>query len=185
MKNTGSRCTRGKEKSLPMIHVHTLVPYSLYVRRGFREASNGGATTIRATTTTANTTTTTPRGGCTKTPWWGSGSRPHSPPLEMISVATRSREPQHVPCPSQTEPARLLDCPFAVRSPSLFLSVRASTKNSQVRGPGKVYDERVKRSKEKSTQCTLSYPFFDRIRWLTSVDYNEIITNILPLESQR
>ncbi|KAI4499672.1 hypothetical protein M0802_005242 [Mischocyttarus mexicanus] len=60
-------------------------------------------TTMRTRTRTGTTTGTTPRGGCTETPWWGSDSRPHSPPLEMISVATRSREPQqhdYARCPS-------------------------------------------------------------------------------------
>lgn len=90
----------------------------------------------RATTTTANTTTTTPRGGCTKTPWWGSGSRPHSPPLEMISVATRSREPQHVSYPSQSEPVCLLYCPLVLdsRSYTIFLSVYVFIKIRLFRG---------------------------------------------------
>ncbi|KAK9310592.1 hypothetical protein QLX08_000143 [Tetragonisca angustula] len=39
------RSIREKERSLPLLYVYILVPYSLYVQRGFREASNGGATT--------------------------------------------------------------------------------------------------------------------------------------------
>lgn len=38
-------CEKKREVSLPMMYVYILVPYSLYVQRGFREASNGGATT--------------------------------------------------------------------------------------------------------------------------------------------
>ena len=38
-------CEKKKEVSLPMMYVYILVPYSLYVQRGFWEASNGGATT--------------------------------------------------------------------------------------------------------------------------------------------
>ncbi|KAH0945761.1 hypothetical protein HN011_007077 [Eciton burchellii] len=65
------------------------------------------------------TTTTTSRGGCTKTPWWGSGCRPYSPPLEMISVATRSREPQHVtvaPCAVPLSHSASLPSPEVFRS---------------------------------------------------------------------
>lgn len=74
---------------------HALHVQCARVRMRARGVSRGWHTTT-TTTSTMCTTTTTPRGGCTKTPWWGSGCRPYSPPLEMISVATRSREPQHV-----------------------------------------------------------------------------------------
>ena len=111
----------------------------------------------RVTTTTANTTTTTPRGGCTKTPWWGSGWRPHSPPLEMISVATRSREPQHVPCPSQSELNSLLDSSLCIR---FSLRCVFSLKIGYFGEHERVYGGCGKGKSENFPRCILIYPFF-------------------------
>jgi len=102
-RKTGRKRERERERErggrggrrLSLWHITYSAHVCVCVRGGFR----GAGTTM--TSAMCTTTTTTSRGGCTKTPWWGSGCRPYSPPLEMISVATRSREPQHVtvaPC---------------------------------------------------------------------------------------
>lgn len=123
MREERERARERESLSLPMMYVYILVPYSLYVQRGFREASNGGATTTSYNHDGEHDYYDT-AWGLHEDPWWGSGCRPHSPPLEMISVATRSREPQHVPCPSQSEPNSLLDTTLGVRSSRTLFFVR-------------------------------------------------------------
>lgn len=148
------RSVREEERSLPLLYVYILVPYSLSCKGGFERLATVEPRQ-RITTTTANTTTTTPRGGCTKTPWWGSGWRPHSPPLEMISVATRSREPQHVPCPSQSELNNLFDSSLCISFSLCVFSVKIGYFGEHKR----VYSGCGKEKSENFPRCILIYSF--------------------------